>query len=107
MAQKILYQKTRSHWDDEVDWNPAKSGQGKDTHVFTIPNEEKFARYSIGLEVASAGSGCIVEVAPDFGATGDQFVRVRWWYNPFGKIRYIPDGLYGGTRDRGHISRRK
>jgi len=89
MAQKIVYQKTKSHWDDEGDWNPANSGQGKDTHIFTIPQGEKFARFSVDLEVASAGSGCIVESAPDTGDTGEQFMRVRWWYNPFGKIRYV------------------
>jgi hypothetical protein len=88
MAQTIIYRKTRSHWDDEGDWNPANSGQGKDTHAFTIPMGEKFARYSMDIEVASAGSGCIVEYWPDGGAMGDQFIRVRWWYNPFGKIRY-------------------
>jgi hypothetical protein len=88
MAQTIIYQETKSHWDDESDWNPANSGQGKDRHVFTIPMDDRFVRYSLDIEVASAGSGCIVESWPDTGAIGDQFIRVRWWYNPFGKIRY-------------------
>ncbi len=88
MPQTLIYEKTKSHWDDEGDWNPANSGQGKDTHAFSIPRDSRFARYSVDMEVASAGSGCIIESFPEAGAKGDQFIRVRWWYNPFGKIRY-------------------
>jgi hypothetical protein len=47
--------------------------------------------------VASAGSGCLVETAPDTGDTGEQFMRVRWWYNPFGKIRYTLTVYTGDT----------
>ena len=88
MTQTIIYKKTKSHWDDESEWNPSSSGQGTDTHIFTIPNGNRFARYLVDVEVASAGSGCLVETGPDVGAKGEQWIKVRWWYNPFGKIRY-------------------
>lgn len=95
MAETLIFTGTKSHWDSEEEWNPAGSGQGKDTLSFTIPEGSRFARYSVEMEVASAGSGCIVESAPEQGDAGPQFIRVRWWYNPFGKIRYTVS-VYAG-----------
>jgi hypothetical protein len=91
MPQTLIFNQTKSHWYDwydEGEWEFASSDQGTDTFVFTIPEGSRFARYSVDLKVASAGSGCIVEYQPDPGDRGRQIVRTRWWYNPFGKIRY-------------------
>jgi len=78
-----------------LDWNPRKSGKGIDTHVFTLSKGMKYARYLIGVEVASLASGYNVESTPKARATGERQIRVRWWYNPFGKIRYTLN-VYGG-----------
>ena len=88
MAQELIYTMTKSHWDNNLDWNPAESGKGVDTHIVSLPEGTKFARYSIDVEVASLASGCNVESAPEAGATGEPRILVRWWYNPFGKISY-------------------
>jgi len=95
MAQELIYTNTKSHWDNDLDWNPGESGKGVDTHAFTLPEGMKFARYLIDVEVASLASGYNVESAPKAGATGEQRIQVRWWYNPFGKIRYTIH-VYGG-----------
>jgi len=58
----------------------------------------KFARYLIDVDVASLASGYNVESSPKAGATGEQKIQVRWWYNPFGKIRYILH-VYGGESE--------
>jgi len=95
MSQELIYTETRSHWDDDLDWNPGESGKGIDTHTFTLSKGMKFARYLIDVDVASLASGYNVESSPKAGATGEQQIRVRWWYNPFGKIRYTLQA-YGG-----------
>jgi hypothetical protein len=95
MAQELIYSETKSHWDDDMTWIPGESGKGVDTHTFTLPAGMKFARYSIDVDVASLASYYKVESAPKAGATGKQQIQVRWWYNPFGKIRYTLH-VYGG-----------
>ena len=94
MVQEVVYKKTKSHWD-ESGWNSAKPGHGTDTHSFTMPEGMKFARYSIDVEVASLASGINQESTPKPGATGEQVIRVRWWYNPFGKVRYTISAYAG------------
>ena len=94
MIQEVVYKTTKSHWD-ESGWNPAKPGHGTDTHSFTMPGGMKFARYSIDVEVASLASGINPESAPKPGATGEQVIRVKWWYNPFGKVRYTISAYAG------------
>ena len=89
MAQELIYSGIKSHYDKEADWNPAKSAAGMDTHLFTVPGNSRYARFSVDVEVASLASGYSVESAPEAGATGEQMIRVRWWYNSFGKIRYV------------------
>jgi hypothetical protein len=95
MAQEVIYTETKSHWDNDLDWNPGESGKGIDTHAFTLPEGMKFARYLIDVEVASLASGFNVESTPKAGATGEQQIQVRWWYNRFGKIMYTLR-VYGG-----------
>lgn len=95
MTQTLIYQKTKSHYDDGSQWIPSKAGIGIDTHAFSVPPGDHFARYSIDVEVASVGSGCTVDYAPDTGSGGDQVLRIRWWYNPLGKIKYILSAYAG------------
>ncbi len=95
MAQTLVYQKTKSHYDEGTEWIPSKAGKGIDTHTFAVPEGGRFARYSIDVEIASVGSGCTVEYATDTGTTGEQIIRIRWWYNPLGKIKYILSAYAG------------
>jgi hypothetical protein len=95
MAQEVIYTKTRSHWSEDANWNPASSGHGIDSHVFAVPDGRPFARYSIDVEVASLASGYVVESAPKTGATGEQQIKIRWWFTPFGKIRYTLSAYAG------------
>lgn len=95
MAQDKIYTRTKSHWDNDQDWNPAESGQGVDTHNFTVPDGKKYVRYSVNVLTATMFSGYLIEAAPRVGATGSQKVTVKWWYNPFGKIRYTLNVLAG------------
>ena len=98
MAQEMIYSEARNHWDDESSWIPGVSGNGVDTHTFTLPAGMKFARYSIDIDVASLASYYKVESAPKAGGAGEQQIRVRWWYNPFGKIRYTLN-VYAGESE--------
>jgi hypothetical protein len=94
MAQQVIYTQTKSHWD-VGNLSSVNSGEGFDSHVFTIPEGMKFARYSLEVDVASLASSMTVVGAPKVGATGEQTIQVRWWYNSFGKIRYTIT-VYGG-----------
>jgi hypothetical protein len=95
MAQKKIYSNTKSHWDNDKDWNPAESGQGTDTHDFTVPDGQKYVRYSVDVQTNTILSGYSIESAPKAGSTGRQKIKVKWWYNPFGKIRYTLEVFAG------------
>jgi hypothetical protein len=87
MAQEIIYTQTKSHWDS-ANWNSVGSGEGFDSHIFTVPEGMKFARYSLDVDIASMASSMTAADAPKIGATGEQSISIRWWYNSFGKIKY-------------------
>ena len=53
MPQTKIYSKTKSHWDNDNDWNPAESGQGVDIHSFNLPDGEKYVRYSVDVHTAT------------------------------------------------------
>lgn len=97
MTQNRIYVSTKSHWDNDEDWNPAESGQGVDTHAFTVPNTQKFARYSVDVHTNTMASGYIVESAPKTGSTGSQRIKIKWWYFPFGKISYTLNVFSGNV----------
>lgn len=66
-----------------------------DTHNFTVPVGQKYVRYAVNVDKATNFSGYSIKSAPSVGDTGSQRVLVKWWYNPFGKIRYTLD-VYSG-----------
>ncbi|MEB4591935.1 hypothetical protein VSS37_13160 [Candidatus Thiothrix sp. Deng01] len=85
MAQQLIYKKTKSHSDGDDDWIP-DSAQGTDKHKFTIPADTKYVRYAISASENLGGYE--VKSSPKRGATGDQNVNVKWWFLPFGNIKY-------------------
>jgi len=88
MPEQQIYSNTRSHWDNDGDPNPAEAGSGHDEHVFTIPSGEKFSRYELQINANTAFSSASVVQAPSADATGQQKIKVKWAFNPFGKIAY-------------------
>ena len=80
-----FYSKTKSHWDNDNDWNP-EAGSGTDVISVNVPNE--FTRYRIELLTPPGVSGYEVVDAPRKGSTGRQKFRIKWYYAPFGKVSY-------------------
>ncbi len=85
MTEKKFYTKTKSHWDNDNDWNP-EAGNGTDTISVNVPNQ--FTRYRVELLTPAGVSGYQVKSAPRKGSTGKQRFRIKWYYAPFGKVSY-------------------
>lgn len=98
MSEKRIYTKAISHYDNDKDWNPGESGRGTDVHTFTVPRGEKYTRYSVDVITATLMSGYEISSKPKPGAKGKQTVKVKWWYNPFGKIRYRLNVYAGNSK---------
>ena len=80
-----FFSKTKSHWDNDNDWNP-EAGSGTDTISVNVP--DPFTRYSIELLTPPGVSGYEVLSAPTQGSSGTQKFRIKWYYAPFGKVSY-------------------
>lgn len=94
--EKGFFSKTKSHWDNDNDWNP-EAGSGIDTISTNVPDQ--FTRYSVELLTPPGVSGYEVLSAPTRGSSGNQKFRIKWYYAPFGKVSYRLHA-YSGKRQR-------
>ncbi len=87
MTEKLIYKQVRSH-SNSNDWNP-QAGSGTENLSFLVPpNGDPFTRYSVELLTLPGVTGCEVVSAPRPGTTGQQQLRVKWYYAPFNKVTY-------------------
>ena len=87
MAQKLIYNKRKSHSDDDNDFLP-EPGNGVDNHTFTISGDKQFDRYELALLSPAGSTGCAVRSKPRRGANGRLKIKVRYHYLPFAKVSY-------------------
>ena len=90
-----FYSKTKSHWDNDNDWNP-EAGSGTDIITVNVPDQ--FTRYRVELLTPPGVSGYKVLSAPPRGSSGRQKFRIKWHFAPFGKVSYRLRA-YSGKRE--------
>lgn len=83
----VIYTKTKSHSDDDGDWVP-EMASGTDTHNFSIPDGEQYVGYSINVKSQTLLSSYTVRSQPKIGSSGNQKIKIDWFYPVFGKIAY-------------------
>jgi len=84
----VIYNSTKTHYDSDSDIIP-EGGNGKDTHTFNIPSNQKYSHYQINSLSGHALSSYNIVSKPASEATGNnKKIKIDWWYLPFGKVRY-------------------
>src|SRR5262245_32320370 len=88
MPETIILNTLKTHFDNDGDLLP-EFASGTDTFSFTVPPRMRYDRYEIRkVEGTSLFAGVNVTAHPSANATGQQTLKVKWQYEPLGKIRY-------------------
>lgn len=62
--------------------------KGDDSFDFNIPSGYQYKGEILTILEAHSGGGARIDQKPSVDQTGSGRIRVHWWYNGFGKIRY-------------------
>jgi hypothetical protein len=81
MAQ--LLDETRSHYR-----TGPFGDKGDDSFTINIPPPEVYDKVQLTILEATGGGGARITEEPLVGQSGQRTLKVRWFYNAFGKIRY-------------------
>jgi len=83
MISKKILDKTKSHYTGFI-----VGKKGDDFFEFNIPDGYQYQKTVYKELESTMRSHARVDQKPNVGQTGRGLIKVHWWYNAFGKIRY-------------------